>query len=118
MNFKRLAVFIIAVMLVFSMSTFGKTKKITKVGVYPLIGKGGEITDAAKLKELLQKHDDRIQKAFELADAGFLYDGFKAKVDAGDIEEKQLPKGQEIPWMGFKVGKKNQSSKRPGMGSQ
>jgi len=106
MNFKRLAVFIIAVLLVFSLNTFGKTKKITRVGVYPLIGKPGEIKDTAKLQELLKKHDDRIQKAFELADAGFLYDGFKAKVDAGEIEEKQLPKGQEIPWMGFKVGKK------------
>jgi hypothetical protein len=106
MNFKRLAVFIIAVMMVFSMSTFGKTKKITKVGVYPLIGKGGEITDAAKLKELLQKHADRIKEAFDKAEASYLYDGFMAKVDSGEIEETQLPKGQEIPWMGFKVGKK------------
>lgn len=106
MNFKRMAVFIIAVLLVFSLNTFGKTKKITRVGVYPLIGKPGEIKDAATLKELLQKHDDRIKEAFEKADASYLYEGFKAKVDSGEIEEKQLPKGQEIPWMGFKVGKK------------
>jgi len=106
MNFKRLAVFIIAVLLVFSLNTIGKTKKITKVGVYPLIGKPGEITDASKLKELLEKHADRIKEAFEKADAGYLYDGFMAKVNSGAIEETQLPKGQEIPWMAFKVGKK------------
>jgi hypothetical protein len=106
MNFKRLAVFIIAVLLVFSLNTFGKTKKITKVGVYPLIGKPGEITDVDKLKELLEKHADRIKEAFEKADTGYLYDGFMAKVNSGAIEETQLPKGQEIPWMAFKVGKK------------
>jgi hypothetical protein len=106
MNFKRLAVFIIAVLLVFSLNTIGKTKKITKVGVYPLIGKPGEITDAAKLKELLEQNADRIKEAFEKADAGYLYEGFMAQVNSGAIEETQLPKGQEIPWMAFKVGKK------------
>ncbi|UCH96029.1 MAG: hypothetical protein JSV88_04045 [Candidatus Aminicenantes bacterium] len=106
MNYRRLLVFIIAVLLVFSLNTFGKTKKITGVGRYALIGKPGEIKDVDKLKELLEKHADRIKEAFEKAEAGYLYDGFMAKVSSGEIEEKQLPKGQEIPWMAFKVGKK------------
>jgi hypothetical protein len=106
MNFKRLAVFIIAVLMVFSLNTFGKTKKITKIGVYPLICVEGGIQSADQLKGLLEENADSIKEAFEKADAGYLYDGFMAKVASGAIEEQQLPKGQEIPWMAFKVGKK------------
>jgi hypothetical protein len=106
MNFKRLAVFIIAVLLVFSLNTFGKTKKITKIGVYPLICVKGGIQSADQLKELLEKYADTIKEGFEKAEAGYLYDGFMAKVASGAIEDQQLPKGQEIPWMAFKVGKK------------
>jgi hypothetical protein len=106
MNFKRLAVFIIAVLLVFSLNTIGKTKKITKIGVYPLICVKGGIQTADQLKGLLIENADIIKEGFEKADAGYLYEGFMAKVNSGAIEETQLPKGQEIPWMAFKVGKK------------
>jgi hypothetical protein len=106
MNLKRLAVFIIAVLLVFSLNTFGNTKKITKIGVYPLICVKGGIQSADQLKELLEKYADTIKEGFEKAECGYLYDGFMAKVNSGAIEETQLPKGQEIPWMAFKVGKK------------
>lgn len=106
MNFKRLAVFIIAVLLVFSLNTIGKTKKITKVGVYPLICVKGGIQTTDQLKDLLIENADIIKEGFEKADAGYLYEGFMAKVNSGAIEETQLPKNQEIPWMAFKVGKK------------
>jgi len=99
-------VFMIAVLLVFSLNTFGKTKKITNVGVYPLICVKGGITSADQLKELLETNADAIKEGFEKADAGYLYEGFMAQVRSGAIEETQLPKGQEIPWMAFKVGKK------------
>ncbi len=108
MNFKRLAVFIIAVLLVFSMNTFGKTKKITKIGVYPLICVKGGIQSADQLKELLIQNADMIKEVFEKAEAGYLYDGFMAKVNSGAIKEEPqlLPKNQAILWMAFKVGKK------------
>lgn len=106
MNLKRLAVFIIAVLLVFSLNTFGKTKKITKIGVYPLICVKGGIQSADQLKQLLEQYADMIKEGFEKAEAGYLYDGFMAQVASGAIEAQQLPKGQELPWMAFKVGKK------------
>lgn len=96
----------IAVLLVFSLHTLGKTKKITRIGVYPLICVKGGIKDAAQLKEQLEKNAALIKEGFEKAEVGFLYDGFMEQVKNGTIQETQLPMNQEIPWMVFKVGKK------------
>ncbi len=62
MNLKRLAVFIIAVLLVFSLNTYGKTKKITKIGVYPLICVKGGIQSADQLKELSEQVQSILEK--------------------------------------------------------
>ncbi len=106
MNFKRVLVFMIAVLLVFSLHTLGKAKKITRIGVYPLVCVKGGIKDAAKLKEQLEKNAALIKEGFEKAEVGYLYDGFMEQVKNGAIQETQLPMNQEIPWMVFKVGKK------------
>ena len=106
MNFKKVLVFVIAVMLVFSLHTLGKTKKITRIGVSPLICVKGGIRDAAQLREQLEKNADVIKEGFEKAEVGYLYDGFMEQVRSGSIQEAQLPKNQEIPWMVFKVGNK------------
>jgi hypothetical protein len=92
--------------MVFSLNAFGKTKKIMRVGVYPLICVKGGINTADNLKRLLEENADIVKEGFEKAEAGYLYDGFMAEVQKGAIEETQLPKNQEIPWMAFKVGKK------------
>jgi len=106
MNFKRTLVFIIAVLMVFSLNALGKTKKIMRVGVYPLICVKGGINTADMLKKLLEENADIVKEGFEKAEAGYLYDGFMEEVKKGAIEETELPKNQEIPWMAFKVGKK------------
>ena len=106
MNLKKMMVFIIVVLFLFTLSPFAKLKKITRVGVYPLLCVKGGIQSPEQLKELFLKYPDRIKAAFAEANASFLYDGFMDKVNKGEIKADQLPKGQEIPWMAFKVGKK------------
>jgi len=106
MNTKKMMIFIIVVLFVFTLSPFAKVKKITRVGVYPLLCVEGGIQTPEQLKELLENNPALIEKAFAEADASFLYDGFMEKVMAGEIQADQLPKGQEIPWMAFKVGNK------------
>jgi hypothetical protein len=106
MSLKKTVVLLIAVMMVFSLNAFGKQKKITRVGVYPLICVKGGINTADNLKNLLEQNAEFIKEGFEKADAGYLYEGFMEQVNSGAIEEKQMPKGQEIMWMAFRVGKK------------
>lgn len=106
MNFKKTMIFVIVGLFLFSLSPFAKVKKITRVGVYPLLCVDGGIQTPEQLKELFENNPDLIEKAFAEADAEFLFDGFMEKVQAGEIEADILPKGQEIPWMAFKVGDK------------
>lgn len=103
---KRLVVLIVAVLMVFSLNAVAKTKKIHRVGVYPLIKVKGGLKDADTLKKALEEKVEDVKMAFEKAESGFLYDGFMEQVRSGAIKEIVVPKGQQVQWMVFRVGKK------------
>jgi hypothetical protein len=97
---------IVAVLLVFSFDAVANSKKLTRVGVYPLIKVKGGINTPDTLKTVLQEKAEDVKTAFDLSETGFLYPGFMEQVNQGAIEEIIVPKGQEIKWMVFRVGKK------------
>ena len=108
MKFKKMMVFIVAVLMVFSLYTLGKPKEIKRLNQYPLIRvpvKDGKVA-LDVLKQVIEENKDIVKEGFEKAEAGFLYDGFMGEVQKGAFTETQLPLNQEFLWMTFKVGKK------------
>lgn len=103
---KRLVILVVAVLMVFSLNSLAKTKKITRVGVYPLIKVKGGLADADTLKKALEDKAEDVKVAFEKTESGFLYDAFMQQVRSGAIKEIVVPKGQQVQWMVFRVGKK------------
>jgi len=105
MRYKKPLVLILALLLVFSIYGIAKTKKLTRVGIYPLMQKG-KIASVEDLQKLVEEHAEDIKIGFEKAGASSLYPAFMEEVRSGEIEETVIPKGEHVEWMVFKVGKK------------
>ncbi len=109
MKFKKTVILIVSLMLVFSLTTFAKTKKLRRVNVYPLV-KGG-VADVSALKTAVDTHAKDIEIAFDKAGAAFLYPAFMQQVKTADIKEQVIPKGQKMQWMLFRAGGKAKAVK-------
>lgn len=105
MKYNKPLVLILALLLIFSVNALAKTKKLTRVGVYPLMHKG-KIESVGDLQKLVEEHAEDIKIGFEKAGASSLYPAFMEEVKKGNIEDKIFPKGEQFEWMVFKVGKK------------
>ncbi|MCP4146257.1 MAG: hypothetical protein GY757_00775, partial [bacterium] len=109
MKYKKTIILIVSLLLVLSLSSIAKTKKLRRVGVYPLI-KGG-VASAEALKGAVDKRANDIKRGFEKAGAADLYPAFMEQVKSATIEEKVIPKGQHMEWMLFRAGKKGKAVK-------
>jgi hypothetical protein len=106
MRYKKTVVFIVALLMLFSLSTFARTQKLSRVNVYPLIKVKGGVASPEELRGLFEKYAEDIKKGFEKIGASFLYSDFMEQVKSVSIEEKVIPKGQHMEWMLFRAGRK------------
>jgi hypothetical protein len=107
MRYKKTIILAIALLLVFSFSSFAKQKELKRVGTCPLLKVKPKkpITGVDQLRTLLEQYSEDVKKGFEAAGSGYLFPAFIEQVKTADIEEKVVPKGQQIKWMLFCKGK-------------
>jgi hypothetical protein len=106
MRYKKTVVFVVALLMLFSLSTFARTQKLRTVNVYPLIKVKGGVASPEELRGLFEKYAEDIKMGFEKIGASFLYSDFMEQVKTVPIEAKVIPKGQHIEWMLFRAGGK------------
>ena len=102
MKHKRLIIFIVGLLIVFSLSTFAQTTKLKTIGKYTFVRVRGEVPTQDVMKRLVERYAEDIKTGFDLAGAGDLYLPFMAQLKSQAFEEKSLPAGDKLRWMLFR----------------
>lgn len=107
MRYRKTVVVLITLLMVFTVNTFAKPKKVTRVNVAPLmkVPKGG-ISSVDQLKTLIGEYQERVKIGLEEAGAGSVFGDFMEQVKTVDIKDTVIPKGQMLEWMLFYSRKK------------
>jgi len=110
MRYRKTVVLVTVLLMVFSLNTLAKPKKITRVNVAPLMKtpKGG-ISSPDQLKSMVEEYSERIKEGFEKAEAAELFPAFKDQINSAEIVAAELPKGQDLKWMMFYSAKKTKT---------
>lgn len=105
MRCKKTLILIVALLVLFSSTTFAKSHQLKKVGIAPLMKCGVSAPD--DFNALLVKYEKEIEKGFTAAGSASLYPDFMEQVKNASIKIKQdvIPKGQQMQWMLFRAGK-------------
>ncbi len=106
MRSRTIVFLMIGVFVLFSLSSYAeaeKTKKLKRVGVFTLVRIKGEIPVPEVMKTILDKYSGDIKYGFDLAGYGELYLSFIEQIETASFEEKQLPIGDKLMWMLFRV---------------
>lgn len=105
MRCKKTLILIVAMLVLFSSTTFAKAHELKRVGIAPLMKCG--VKGPADLKALIVKYEKQIEKGFTAAGSADLYPYFMEQVKDATIKIKEdvIPKGQQMAWMLFRDGK-------------
>jgi len=105
MRCKKTLILIVALLVLFSSTTFAKAHELKRVGIAPLMKCGVKGPD--DLKALIVKYEKQIEKGFIAAGSADLYPIFMEQVKDATIKIKEdvIPKGQQMAWMLFRDGK-------------
>lgn len=106
MRYRKTAVFIVVLLMLFSLSTFARTQKLRTVNRYPLMKCKAGVASVDDLRSLIKEYAEDIKVGFEKADASFLYADFMDQADSMVIEETFIPMGEHFEWMLFRTGRK------------
>lgn len=102
MKNKKVVLFVIGVMILFSMSSFAETKKLKEVGRYTLVRCKGEVPSPEIMKTLLDNYAGDIKYGFDMVGYGDLYLPFMEQIREAEIKEESLPIGTHFMWMFFR----------------
>ncbi len=101
MKNKKFAVFVILILVVFSLNTFAATQLKT-IGKYTFARVKGTIPTQDVMKMLIDRYSVDIKYGFDQAGYGDLYLPFLDQLKAATFEEKSLPVGDKLMWMLFR----------------
>jgi PKD repeat protein len=103
---KSMVFLLVGFFIIFSLSSYAETeetKKLKRVGVFTLVRIKGEIPVPEVMKTILDKYSEDIKYGLDLAGYGELYLPFIEQIETASFEEKQLPIGDILMWMLFRV---------------
>jgi len=103
MKGKRYIFFIIALLLIFSISSFAQTKKLTRIGVNTFAQVKGNIPTAQVMKTIAQTYAGDIKYGFDQVGMGNAYLPFLDQLKSATFVEKAIPVGDKFYWMLFRV---------------
>lgn len=102
MKNKKIAVFVIFILVLFTLSAFAETKKLKSIGQYTFARIRGKIPTQEVMKMLVDRYAGDIKYGFDLAGYGELYLPFLEQLKTAAFEEKSLPVGDKLMWMLFR----------------
>lgn len=102
MRGKKFTFLVIAVLILFSITSFAETKKLKVIGRYPLIRIQGQIPTAEVMKIILDKYAGDVKYGFDMAGYGDLYIPFMEKLKTAEFSETTVPIGEKFLWMLFR----------------
>ena len=102
MRGKKFTFLVIAVLILFSITSFAETKKLKVIGRYPLIRIQGQIPTAEVMKIILDKYTGDVKYGFDMAGYGELYIPFIEKLKTAEFSETTIPVGEKFLWMLFR----------------
>jgi hypothetical protein len=102
MKNKKLTIFVVLLLVVFTASTFAETKKLKSIGQYTLVRIRGHVPTQEVMKRLVDRYSADIKTGFDLAGATDLYLPFMDQLKSATFEEQSLPVGDKLMWMLFR----------------
>ena len=102
MKNKHFMLLVIGVLVLFSVSTFAETTKLTQIGRYTLVRIKGEVPTAEVMKILVDKYAGDIKYGFDTAGYGDVFLPFLDQIKTASFEDAELPIGQKFMWMLFR----------------
>jgi len=102
MRDKKLIFLIIGILIIASISSFAATKKLRRIGRYPLCRCKGTIPTAEVMKTIVDKYAGDVKYGFDLVGYGDLYLPFMEQIKTSSFVEKSLPVGDKLMWMLFR----------------
>jgi len=106
MKSRKLVFFVVALMIVFSVTTFAETKKLKRIGVNTFAKVKGDIPTAEVMKTIAEKYAGDIKYGFDQVGMGDVYLPFIDQLKTATFTDKSLPVGERFPWMLFRIGGK------------
>jgi hypothetical protein len=102
MKNRKVVIFLIFVLVLFTLSSFAQTKKLKTIGHYTFARIRGNIPTQEVMKRLVDRYAGDIKYGFDLAGCGDLYLPFIEQLKTATFEEKSLPVGDKLMWMLFR----------------
>jgi len=102
MKNKKVVFLVIGLLIVFTISSFAETKKLTELGRYSLVRIKGQVPSADVMKILVDKYAGDIKYGFDKAGYGDLFIPFMDQIKSANFVEKDLPIGTHFMWMLFR----------------
>ena len=102
MKNRRFVFVVVGLLIVFSLSAWAETKKITEMGHYTFARVKGKVPTQDVMKMLVTKYATDLKYGFEQAGYPDLYEPFLAQLNAANFSEKAVPVGTVFPWMLFR----------------
>lgn len=102
MKSKKVALLVIGLLIIFSLTSYAETKKLRRIGRYTLVRIKGEVPTAEVMKILVDKYTGDIKYGFDMAGYGDLFLPFIEQIKTASFEETELAVGDKLMWMLFR----------------
>jgi hypothetical protein len=106
MKHRKFIFFAIALLIMFSITSFAETKKLKRIGVNTFAKVRGNIPTAEVMKTIAEKYAGDIKYGFDQVGMGDVYLPFIDQLKTAAFTEKSLAVGERFPWMLFRIGGK------------
>jgi flagellar hook assembly protein FlgD len=103
MKNKKLILFALFMIVLFSMTLLAETHVIKKLGRYPFCRCRGGIPTGEVMKEIVKTYAEDVKYGFDMAGYGDIYLAFLDQLETGKFEEVLLPVGEKLMWMLYRV---------------
>jgi hypothetical protein len=102
MKNKNRVIFIIGLLILFSLGSFAETKKLKDVGRYKLMNIKAGLSTEEVMKTITEKYAEDIKSGFALAGYSDLFLPFMEMIKQSAFREKELASGDKMMWMIFR----------------
>lgn len=102
MKIKKAAVCIIVIFFMLSLGALAETKKLREIGRFKFAQIEDIVPPDEAMKILVDRYSEDIEKGFEMAGYGDVFDPFIEQVKQSAFQEKQLAIGERMEWMLFR----------------
>lgn len=99
MKSKKVVLLVIGILILFSLSSYAETKKLSRIGRYTLVRIKGEIPTAEVMKIVLDRYTEDIKYGFDMAGYGDLFLPFIEQLKSASFEDGELAVGDKLIWM-------------------